>query len=878
MKSKKQIALVLPALLTFGLLITSMTGCDKNKPSSSAADTSSTAPITEVSLSVTPKKATIYLNDESNTFQLNAKLENGEGKTLVWTSNDQTVATVSETGLVTGLKLGEATITVATNDGAVSDTAVITVKQDRSQEDTLNSLQKPSFLINYENKTATLDDVSTIQTNKDPSRASYYKNEQGTRDIYKVGNQNAFKAQISGLAIDPVTLEDEVFANPFTTVKVELFNKTSNKYEVINDDQLSAHVAINEAHNSYQFTNDAAGNQYKITVSPDATKYAEVSEYCSPVVMEIAVFDGFNVYNKDELSVVDNWQAAWAEKKAAIGVADVEAKGVALHSNLTIGNDDIPASFKYTAQDIENYITNFPTNWEDYVSKKKNNRPTEAERTSFDSDKAKEFLTDSVKDWTTVYLHKTSGEDNFYFEGNYNTVDFSGIKQIFAFGGNPLGSGKLSENYFPNNNGSHGQLFGFNTELENNPPVIGGGQNFIKNVNIIGNGNRSSDDNYEGGLISYKVRSTDVYFQNVISSKTFITFLMEKDSDEREDAVHVPTRTYMDRCKSFDSYNSMLYIWGTEDNIITNSVMNGAGGAIVLLDDVGAHNANSKNQGIPKVDAFNVHFENLLTGQEPWFVNHTATELVTMMEGFGTSQAWFGRNAAAHGEHMNISTENTEHIPFIDLIAIDICGENPLGCSLSKGGRPLKGHFNIYNDANMSQLVAGLDMSLMAAADPRDGQQAFVGAVLSEYGKGNVLPLYRMMAQNASSAGMVVATSAGGHGMLYDETFTNGVVAQLNYPNYDQLPLAPYAIPIPGTQYEVDPFPFYGPTDPTNPDGDKLGAEYAYNLGLQDNMNKLASGNYLSFYFQAPITDDKGQTVDITEYLGAFIQMHQIGA
>ena len=866
--------LVLPALLTLGLLVPSMAGCKKNQPSSSE---SSSAAVLEVKLSVAPKKATVYLNDESSTIQLTATLENGEGKTLVWSSSDQNVATVSDAGLVTGLKLGEATITVATNDGSVSDSAVITVKQDRTQEDTLNSLQKPTFLVNYESKTATLDEVSTIQTNKTPSKASYYKNAEGTKDVYKVGNQNEFKAQISGLAIDPETLEDETIANPFTTVKVEKFNKTSNKYEAISDEQLSAHVTINAAHNGYQFTSEAAGNQYKITVSADASKYAEVSAYCSPIVMEVEVFNGFNVYNKDELSVIDNWQTAWAEKKTALGIADVEAKGVALHSNLTIGNNDIPASFKYTATDINNYIASYPTDWADYVNKKKNNRPTEAEQNVFNEAKAKENLIDSVKDWTTVYLRKTSENDHFYFEGNYNTIDFSGIKQIFAFGSNSIRDGKVGAKYFPNNEGSHGQLFGFNTDLENNPPEIGMGENFIKNVTIIGNGDRSSDDDYEGGLISYKVRSTDMYFQNVISSKTFITLLTEKDSDERDEAVHVPTRTYMDRCKSFDSYNSMLYIWGTEDNVITNSVMNGAGGAIALLDDVGAGNANSKNQGKPQVDCYNVYFENLLTGQEPWFVNHQAAELVTMMEGFGMEQAWLGRNAKAHGDHMNISTKNAQGLPFIDLIAIDIYGSNPLGCSLSSGGRPLKGHFNIYNDAAMTQLAVELDMSKMCAADPRNDQATFVGTVLSEYAQGNVLPLYRMMAQNAGGAGMIVKTSAGGHGMLYDDTFTNGVVASLNFPNYDQLPLAPYAVAIPGTTYEVDPFPFYGPNPEALDQGD-VAMEYAYNLGMQDNMNKLASGNYLSFYFQVPITDDKGTVVDITEYLGAVIQMHQIGA
>ncbi len=859
MKSKKQLMLILPALLTIGLVAAPLSACKRgNTPTS----------VVEASLSVSPKKATIYLND-SETIQLTATLENGGGKTLVWSSLDSTIASVNDAGLVTGHKLGVTTITVATNDGSVSDSATITVKQDRTQEDTVNSLQKPTFLVNYESKTATLDDVASIQTNHNPSRTSYYKNAQGTRDVYKVGNQNEFKAQITGVAIDSETLEDTEIANPFTLITVEKFNNGTQQYEAIPDASLSAHVVINQAHNGYKFAADTVGNRYKITVSVDASKYSSVSEYCSPVVMEVEVFEGVNVYNKQELAVMDNWQAAWNDTKVAAGVGDIDAKGVALHSNITLTNDDMPSEFKYSQADIEKYISDYPNNWTDYVNKKRDNRPTQAERESFTAADAKANLVDSLKDWTTVFNRKTSENATFTFEGNYNTIDYSGIKQIFVFGSNTLANGKVSEEYFPNSNGSHGQFFGFNTELENNPPFIGQGENYFKNLTIIGNGDRSSDDNYEGGLIAFKVRSTDMHYQNVLSSKTFITFMAERDKDEREEAIHIDTRTYMDRCKSFDSYNSMMYVWGTETNIITNSVMNGAGGAIALLDDVNADDAASKTHGTPKVDAFNVYFENLLTGQEPWFVNHQASALVQLMELFGSPEMWLGRNAVAHGDHMNIATADAQGHPFIDLVAIDICGGNPLGNLLTQGGQPLKGHFNIYNDAAMTQIAASLDMSKMAAADPREGQEAFVGNVLAQYAAGNVLPLYRLMAQSAGGPGMVVETSAGGHGMLFEDTYHNGVVGTLNFPNYSALPIASYAQTIvPG--YEVDPFPFYA-------DATGTGAEVAANLGLADNMNKLASGNYLSLYLQAPVMD--GETlVGICEYLGAFIQMHQLGA
>lgn len=57
-----------------------------------------------------------------NTFQLVATVnpDNATNKTVVWSSSNNTIATVSANGLVTALKEGNATITATTNDGGYS--------------------------------------------------------------------------------------------------------------------------------------------------------------------------------------------------------------------------------------------------------------------------------------------------------------------------------------------------------------------------------------------------------------------------------------------------------------------------------------------------------------------------------------------------------------------------------------------------------------------------------------------------------------------------------------------------------------------------------------------------------------------------------------
>lgn len=70
------------------------------------------------------------LNDDEevieigNTYQLIATIlpENADDKSVIWSSSDEAVATVSDAGLVTAVAQGTATITVTTTDGGFTDT------------------------------------------------------------------------------------------------------------------------------------------------------------------------------------------------------------------------------------------------------------------------------------------------------------------------------------------------------------------------------------------------------------------------------------------------------------------------------------------------------------------------------------------------------------------------------------------------------------------------------------------------------------------------------------------------------------------------------------------------------------------------------------
>ncbi|MFO7658626.1 MAG: Ig-like domain-containing protein [Bacteroidales bacterium] len=79
-------------------------------------------------VSVTPTSASVNIGA---TTQLTATVapSNATNKTVSWGSNNTSVATVSSTGLVSGVAAGSATITVTTQDGSKTATCAVTVTQ-----------------------------------------------------------------------------------------------------------------------------------------------------------------------------------------------------------------------------------------------------------------------------------------------------------------------------------------------------------------------------------------------------------------------------------------------------------------------------------------------------------------------------------------------------------------------------------------------------------------------------------------------------------------------------------------------------------------------------------------------------------------------------
>ena len=92
-----------------------------------------TVQTTPTSIAVTPKTATLGLLPTNNTTQLQYTIEPATANvqnTVTWSSSDTSIATVDQTGLVTAVAKGTATITATTANGK-TDSATITVVREQ---------------------------------------------------------------------------------------------------------------------------------------------------------------------------------------------------------------------------------------------------------------------------------------------------------------------------------------------------------------------------------------------------------------------------------------------------------------------------------------------------------------------------------------------------------------------------------------------------------------------------------------------------------------------------------------------------------------------------------------------------------------------------
>lgn len=406
---------------------------------------------------------------------------------------------------------------------------------------------------------------------------------------YVVGDDNKF------YFLPTLSAEDED-ENPIIFDKigeVEIVAKIAlkNGDNYVDLELSSAYAEVDTVNACFDFTDEAIGKTFKITVYPKVLDYVGTADDISTntFIHEFKVIDGYNVYNATDLLLFDN-RAENNSFRAEKGItADPNAiKGLVLHNNIILTANDFPASNFY-------YETN---NASDFTGL---------------SDEKKALLEGSLKDYVDLYKRDLGATGQFVFEGNYFVIDASKMPYVVRNNDDP------SMTTLPGSIVSHATLFGVNGKAIRNG--VSASENFeIRNVRFTGNLNRQENVEKSGGLILSKVRSAKGLFYNTVSTGWYVNTFAEQNIENHELTV--------DHCVFEDAYSSLMYIWGGYVNIL-NSRVYGAGGPALIADHCyfrsndGRTGANGWTSDIYIDEASEV--ASYVTGQEAWFKEFNAS-------------------------------------------------------------------------------------------------------------------------------------------------------------------------------------------------------------------------------------------------------------
>lgn len=327
------------------------------------------------------------------------------------------------------------------------------------------------------------------------------------------------------------------------------------------------------------FSEAAVGKSLKVEIVPEyLTAKQSTNEQISKYVVTYycQVVDGFNAYTALDLAYLDNRPTdeegydAWVEFKT---LNDLELNyhptNVILHTNIKVTKDDLPSKFFYNEGDADLLPT--------------------------DSDYARTL--GSLRDYVNLYQHNTVGTE-FGLYGNYFNLDTSTL---------PVVTRAFDEITAEGMSIGHSVAFHFGGD--------GTGKVNVKNISFLGNAAKVENTQKAGGLILIQVQGPETLVKNTLSNSFFIAFFPE----------YTLAPMYLEDSKSYDSFNSFLYNWGSPKFIVKNCTFEGAGGPVLIQDH---KNPGEENESIAHTEFIDCTMDSYVAGSEGWFSVVNATALV----------------------------------------------------------------------------------------------------------------------------------------------------------------------------------------------------------------------------------------------------------
>ena len=451
---------------------------------------------------------------------------------------------------------------------------------------TITSFSVPSFV--------NLHTANKVKNTYDKTGSTGIKGFTETNKTYIVGSANPFIFAPIMLA-KPVGEEKSIIVSDYS-ISAKFYIKNGTDYSELTTN-LADYVSINELSKTFQFKELANGKEFKIEVSP------KNDSSVSPITFEFKVINGYNVYNADDLSVVDNTNMGdkWNTLKSTNKIStDLNISAVILHNDISIRKENVPEIHFYKEGDVVNSIA--------------------LNKNDIDYDRALGSLKDSgsAKDLIgAIYTRTLKAGETFTMEGNYFKISIQDMPLIVR------GDGKVSET-LDKAITTHTTLFRFIPEKNQNGDFAGDHTTTnINNVAFYGNSKKSEIPALSGGMMCMKADSTNLNLSNCLSQAWFISFMIEGDNDY---ADNIQAKFY--KTNAYDAYNTLLYVWAGRNVVLEECKFIGAGGPVMIVDHVDNNENTGEGGYISNVTNKNSTLESWVAGTEGWFVTYGATAVV----------------------------------------------------------------------------------------------------------------------------------------------------------------------------------------------------------------------------------------------------------
>ena len=267
MKKKPLLAMLLAVFIFAGAA--SLTGCNFIGGSEGGTEQTETVSVTGVSLNA--KTLEISVN---GTHQLAATVlpAAAANKICRWQTSDSAIVTVSSSGLITGKKIGTATVTVTTDDGGKTDTCEVTV---RSALANGGEVKVTGITLNPTSMKITEGDVKSITAKVLPSdaknKAVIWSSSNG--NVAQVDGEGQVTAVNAGTAtITAITMDGGYTATCSVTVQAPVVNVESVS---LNPDSLTLSIGQSESIEFSVFPENATNRNVTWSSSDDSVATVE---------------------------------------------------------------------------------------------------------------------------------------------------------------------------------------------------------------------------------------------------------------------------------------------------------------------------------------------------------------------------------------------------------------------------------------------------------------------------------------------------------------------------------------------------------------------------------------------------------------------------